>query len=86
MLVIQQKGISQDGANKKTKLAKFSEKRTFKKRSFFGKFGELCFLVTCLEILPFALSPIKILFSLIYCLVPNNRTPTFFFFFFKKGF
>ena len=57
---ITQKGESQDGCYKKTKYAKFFEKRSFlppgphthtyisggKKCSFFGKFGLLCFLVT----------------------------------------
>ena len=47
-----QKGESQNGCFKKTKQAKFSEKRTFvtpwyaqvwKKCSFFGKFNLLCF-------------------------------------------
>ena len=60
-------GEYQNGCYKKTKHAKFSEKRTFlppdthtyvcvsggKKYSFFGKFGELCFLNTCFEIHPF---------------------------------
>ena len=59
-LAIRQKGESQNGGNKKTKHAKFSEKWTFlipwyanahvhitdKKCSFFGKFGALCFLTT----------------------------------------
>ena len=57
--VIRQKGESQNGCFKKTKHAKFFEKRTFlnpwytyvcvsgvKKCSFFGKFGVLCFLET----------------------------------------
>ena len=58
--VIRQKGKSQNRCFKKTKHAKFSEKRTFlppdthtymcvsggNKRSFFGKFGVLCFLET----------------------------------------
>ena len=66
---IRQNGESQNGCYKKTKHAKFSEKRVFltpdtftylyvsrgKKRSFFGKFGVLCFLVT--TVLRFALSP-----------------------------
>ena len=60
---------SQNGGNKKTKHAKFSENLTFfyplirtgvcvsggKKRSFFGKFGVLCLLVT--SVLRFALLP-----------------------------
>ena len=46
-----QKGESQNGGNKNTKHAKFSEKRTF-----FGKFGVLCILVT--SILRFALGQI----------------------------
>ena len=64
-----QKGESQNGSNKNTKHAKFSEKRTFftpgthtyvcvsggKKRSFFGKFGVLCILVT--SVLRFVLLP-----------------------------
>ena len=50
------KGESQNGSNKKTKHAKFSEKRTFlKKCSLFIKFGLLCFLVT--PVLRFALLP-----------------------------
>ena len=60
--IIRQMGKSQNGLFKKTKQAKFSEKRTFlapspdthtyvcvsggKKCSFFGKFGLLCFLET----------------------------------------
>ena len=57
--VIRQKDESQNGCFKKTKLATFSEKRTFltplctyqcvlggKKCSFFGKVGMLCFLGT----------------------------------------
>ena len=47
--VIRQKGKFQNGGNKKTKLAKFSEKTNIsggKKCSFFGKFGSLYFLVT----------------------------------------
>ena len=58
--VIRQKGESRNGGNKKTKHAKFSEKRPFltpwsarKKCLFFGKFDVLCFLVT--SILRFAL-------------------------------
>ena len=78
--IIRQNGESQNGCFKKTKHAKFSEKRTFlppgthtyehfllrdtrtyvcvsggKKRSFFGKFGVLCFLET--PVLRFALFP-----------------------------
>ena len=56
--VIRQKDESQNGGNKKTKHAKFSEKRTFltsRKCSFFGKFGMLCFLVT--SVLRFPLLP-----------------------------
>ena len=64
--VIWQKGESQNGGNKNTKHAKFSEKRTFfyslicvrirgKKHSFFGKFDMLCILVT--SVLRFALLP-----------------------------
>ena len=52
--VIRQKDKSQNRCFKKTKLVKFSEKRTFltpcvsggKKCSFFGKFDVLCFLET----------------------------------------
>ena len=63
LLVIWQKDESQNGCFKKTKYAKFSEKRTlrtcayqgFKKYSFFGKFGMLCFLET--RVLRFALLP-----------------------------
>ena len=45
--VIRQKGEYQNGYCKKTKHAKFSEKRTFfQKCLFFGKLGALCFLVT----------------------------------------
>ena len=69
MLVIRQKGKSQNRWFKKTKLAKLPEKQTFitlwyahicviqrdKKCLFFGKFGILCFLETC--ILRFALLP-----------------------------
>ena len=60
--VTRQKGESQNGCFKKTKHAKFSEKRTFltyvcvsggKKCSFFGKFGMLCLLET--PVLRFAL-------------------------------
>ena len=65
--VIWQKGESQNGCNKNTKHAKFSEKRTFfypliltltfayprdKKRSFFGIFGELC--IPVISVLRFA--------------------------------
>ena len=57
-LIISQKSGSQNRCFKKTKYAKFSEKRTFltpctyvcvsggKKCSFFGKSGMLCFLET----------------------------------------
>ena len=48
--VIWQKGESQNGGNKNTKHAKFSKERTF-----FGKFGVLCILVT--SVLRFALLP-----------------------------
>ena len=53
--VIRQKGEYQNGCFKEIKHAKFPEKRRFfaplcahvrKKLSFFGKFGELCFLET----------------------------------------
>ena len=54
--VIRQKGESQNGGNKETKHAKFSDKPTDwhtyiwvsggKKCSFLGKFGALCFPVT----------------------------------------
>ena len=48
--VIRQKGESQNGCFKKTKHAKFAEKRMIriggKKCSFFGKFGVLSFLET----------------------------------------
>ena len=59
-----QKNEYQNGCFKKTKHAKFSEKREFltcvcvlggKKCSFFGKFGVLCFLETF--VLRFALFP-----------------------------
>ena len=64
--VIRQKGESKNGGSKKTKYAKFSEKRTFltswnahvmrvsggKKCSFFGKFF-------CFEVRPFALLPTR---------------------------
>ena len=68
--VMRQKGESQNGCFKKTKHAKYSEKRTFlapfnisyvrvlsggKKCSFFGKFVVLCFFET--PILRFALLP-----------------------------
>ena len=56
--VIRQRGESQDGCFKKTKHAKFSEKRTFlggKKCLFFGKFGVLRFPET--PVLRFALLP-----------------------------
>ena len=68
--VIRQKGESKNGCFKKTKHAKFPDKRTFltcwyahtyvcvsggKKYSFFGKFGVLCFLET--PVLRFALLP-----------------------------
>ena len=58
MSVIWQKGESQNGGSKNTKQVKFSKKPTFFipdsymsvsvgiKRSFFGKFGLLCFLDT----------------------------------------
>ena len=60
------KGEPQNGGNKNTKHVKFSKKRMFftpdthtyqgvKKRSFFGKFGVLCILVT--SVLRFALLP-----------------------------
>ena len=66
-----QKSESQNGCFKKTKHAKFSEKRTFptpwyahvvcvsggKKFSFFGKFRLLLFWNTHFEIRPFALLP-----------------------------
>ena len=66
---IRQKDESLQGCYKKTKHAKFFEKRTFlvpnththvnvaggKKCSFFGKFGVLCFLV--IPVLRFALLP-----------------------------
>ena len=57
--VIRQKGESQNGCFKKTKHAKFSEKRTF-----FGKFGVLCFLET--PVLRFALLPYYRLFNLFH--------------------
>ena len=50
LLVIWQKADSQNGGNKNTKHAKFSEKRTF-----FGKFGVLCIVFT--SVLRFALLP-----------------------------
>ena len=63
--VIRQKGESQNGCLKKTKYAKFSEKRTFLTpctlltrpiyRHFFGQFGVPCFLQT--PVLRFALLP-----------------------------
>ena len=67
--LIRKKGESQNARNKKTKRAKFSEKRIFlnpqyayvrsqirsKKFSFFGKFAVLCFLVT--SVLRFAFLP-----------------------------
>ena len=68
--VIRQKGESQNGCFKKTKHAKFPDKRTFltcwyahtyvcvsggKKYSFFGKFGVFCFLENL--VLRFALLP-----------------------------
>ena len=67
--VIRQKGESQNGCFKKTKCAKFSEKRAFltlcshtyvcktggKKCLFFGKFGVLSFLET--PVLRFVLLP-----------------------------
>ena len=51
IIVLRQKGESQNGCFKKTKHSKFSEKHIFyplirKKCSFFGKFGVLCFLKT----------------------------------------
>ena len=69
MLVIRQKGESQNGYFKKTKHAKFSESEHFSppdmltyvrvsggmKCSFLGKFGVLCFLET--PVLRFALLP-----------------------------
>ena len=67
--VIRQKTESQNGCFKKTKHAKFSERRRFlppdkhtylcvsgsKNRSFFGKFGMFCFLEK--PVLRFALLP-----------------------------
>ena len=57
LLLIRQKGESQNGCFKKTKHAKFSQKRISggKKCSFFGKFGVLCFLET--PVLRFTLLP-----------------------------
>ena len=53
--VVRQKGESQNGCFKKTKHAKFSEKRTFltESFSFLGKFVMLCFFKTL--VLRFAL-------------------------------
>ena len=51
-LVIKQKGESQNGSSKKTKHAKFSEKRIFF-TLFLTLFGVLCFLIT--SVLRFAL-------------------------------
>ena len=64
--IISQKDQSQNGGNKKTKHAKFSEKRTFLipcnlsesgciKYSFFENFDLLCFLV--ISVLRFAFLP-----------------------------
>ena len=67
--VIRQTGECQNGGNKKTKHAKFFEKRTFltpnthtyvcvsggKKIPYFGKLNVLCFLIT--SVLRFAISP-----------------------------
>ena len=64
--VIKQKGVPQNGSNKKTKHAKLGKKWCVsgmcigclsggKKCSFFGKFGMLCFLAT--SILRFTLLP-----------------------------
>ena len=57
--MIRQKGKSQNGGNKKTKQAKFSEKRThlcvLGGKKFSRKFGVLCSLVT--SDLQFALLP-----------------------------
>ena len=81
--VIRQKDKSQNGGNKKTKHAEFSEKRTFltpppplirtrKKCSFFGKSGVLRFLVT--SVLRLALLPyyrrIPCLQKLIFAVLP----------------
>ena len=69
LLVIRQNGESQNGCFRKTKHAKFSEKRTFitpdtykyvcvpggKKCLFFGKFGVLCIFET--PVLRFTLLP-----------------------------
>ena len=54
-LVIRQKSESQHGCFKKTKQAKFSEKRTFLTSLFFGKFVMLSFLKT--PVLRFVLLP-----------------------------
>ena len=81
--VIRQKGESQNGCFKKTKHAKFSEKRLFltpwyphvcvsggKKCSFFGKFGLLCFLET--PILRFTLFAYYRRFIKTCCLWPDK--------------
>ena len=78
MAVKRQKGVSQDGGNKKTKLAKFSEKQTLrtlltnityehKKCSFFGKFDKLCFFYLRLEIRHFEIRRIFYCFSFLQC-------------------
>ena len=88
--VIRKKGKSQNRCFKKTKHAKFSEKRTFlppdthtyvcvsgdKKRSFFGKFGVLCFLET--PVLTFAYLPYYRQYSVIKILRLFLRVVIFF--------
>ena len=84
-LVIRQKGESHNGCYKKTKYAKFPEKRPFhtplirtrsceyqggKKCSFFGKSDVLCFLVT--PVLRFTLLPYYRRINLFYT---NSRFP-----------
>ena len=99
MSVIWQKGESQNGGSKNTKQVKFSKKPTFFipdtymsvsvgiKRSFFGKFGLLCFLVT--SVLRFTLLPyyrrhiiiisidlffiFSLIFIVIYHMIPLNK-------------
>ena len=64
MLVISQLGESQNGGNKKTKHAKFSEKRTFLPRyahvRFFGKFRVLFSCYLRFKIRLFALLPMNL--------------------------